>query len=261
MNDIGEMLKGRRIFISVITGRGGTGKSTVAELMATTLHIPPTMVFTTDTTNATARKIGLTTNSDVQLLGERPETAMLDMMSPLMEQPEGVVIVDHGAREEPQLNGKWGAIIQKAAEYNIELLVVRPIPNDPTSRSTCTACAQKVINSGGRVFGVRIDQPKWTPSALTQWNNDATRQSLIAKGYVEVAIGVIPEISREASRRLGIALKDIAYMRFDRLEGSERLEAEKTFRWAAVTDLQMYLSETVDILQAGLSEVLRNSRK
>jgi hypothetical protein len=263
---LNDLMSTTRVFISVMAGRGGPGKTTGAELVTTTFNIPAHLAFTTDTTNATLRKIGLTSNEIINLIEGRTETAMLRMMEPLVKVAAGVVCVDHGAREEQMVDPIWAQLIAVARSQSINFIVVRPVTADSTTMETALNCAKKVTAAGGGVVVFLNRHFDWRPDDDERWRKDPRRNELLGKAYKEVDIYSIPAAAAVDGRRLGRSLREIVSMTFNarvsadlekqKLEDANVEQAKELFGFAAAADVSMYLSDHMPRIARAFNHVL-----
>ena len=245
-----------KLLVLIKEGKGGVGKSLIAQIMAATLRDGGKYsvgFINSDTTNSTTSSIEQTRFADLSKTETRG--VVLNCLQALANGTFDSMVWDSGARDEARIVEILPWLTKEIKSMGGQLVVVRPITLSTavqTNAVTFMAIAKKL--GIAVIFARNLGQGR-TAEHFLHWDATSARANALDAGAIEVALSDAGARWGDEAGGFGLSLSDVALGEFSKAR-EDADEAAKIFDEDVRSWLSIWLSETVDDFRAALIAAL-----
>ena len=246
----------------VLGGKGGIGKSLLAQILATKSRETYRSVFVVDTdhSNNSTRSI----DPDARMLDIWDVTArggLAVLLAELKATPSCAAVIDTGAQEDAPLIDMLEWLAREAGRAGACLVPVLPLSlSTHTQRRAVEFAAIAARLRVPVVFVRNLGQGRTAADFAVRWGRSRTRAEAIERGAVETELPDAGARWADEAGGYGLSLADVALGRWAKA-GSKADEAAASFDASARAWLNIYLDEAGDALTRAIGEAIAKRRR
>ena len=238
--------------IIVLENKGGSGKSTIAQICVETLKMDGSHVHVieTDTSNSTMTAAQLSTGDVISTRSDGFIGGFLEAIELIEMGAAQHCVVDCGARDEADIMMIIPDLAQKMREIGGFLIVVRPISTNHFVQNNAVSCADQLIGSDARVIFASNISCGRRAEDFKRWTSTKSFARLTEAGVVSIDIGNAGAVLADNATSFGLSFADVALARFDRAGRFETIARQLFDRRLQLATAEWLAKSTKSMRQA-----------
>ena len=260
LNDI-DLTK-LKIIALVLGGKGGIGKSLIAQIIANRLRATHSKVITVDTdhTNNTTASI----DPDARMLDiwdVKARGGLAVLIDELKNSTSCAAVIDTGAQEDKPMIDIMDWVVKEAIRAGVVVVAVLPLTLPTHNQRTAVEFSDLAERlSVPLVYVKNLGQGRAREDFARRWDKSNARAGALSRGAVEIELLDAGARYADEAGGYGLSLADAALGRFEKAEGKAG-EAAACFDPSDRAWLNIFLSENGGNLLDAVAEAIAKRRR